>query len=66
MHDKLKELQANTRENEDLLKFFLKYQIPATPNIYRYLISEIKTMKIQIAELEAVLRTEERKLITMN
>jgi hypothetical protein len=57
-------LREKIREWEDLLDFLIRYQTPF--NGYKFIIEEIKELKIRLATLEAEERIKTRILATSN
>ena len=62
----LKELKVEIIGLEDLLAYLPKNGLYVSENTYAYLIGQVKALKIELAELEAVERRKLRKMIISN
>ena len=63
---KLQELQVEIRGLEDLLRYLPTSGLYISEITFAYLIGKVRTLKLELAELEAVERTELRKQLTSN
>ena len=63
---KTDELKIRIVEREDLLRYFVKYQMPFTESGYRFLCNELKDWKDELADLETNEFKETYKFIRNN
>jgi len=66
MTERLKELHYKIVEAQDLLDFLTRYQIPISYGGYTYLLNELKSLRLEFAELENVERKNNHRMITCN
>lgn len=59
MTDKeIRELKIELVEKTDLISYFLKINLPMSPNVLLYLVEEVRILRKKLADAEALLMRE--------
>lgn len=66
MTDQIKELNKRIVEAEDLLDFMTRYQVPFSKAGFYHLFDELKSLRIELAEVENTERKNNHRWITCN
>lgn len=66
MSERLKELHYKIVEAQDVLDFLVKYQIPISYGGYNFLFNELRSLRLEFAELENIERKNNHRMITCN
>jgi hypothetical protein len=66
MTERLTELNRKIVEAQDLLDFLTRYQMPISFGGYNYLFNELRSLRLEFAELENKERKNNHRMITCN